>query len=318
MRRANSSISCWSAWSCCAFSASLAAAGLARSLATSIAATTLVATGNSASRPSTVAARSSPRRQPPRQDPSATSAIKAGKKTRLCVILPRMSSGWARMRFKGEQVWVRADESGQLVLDADGRAEMKYRETDSKSYRPSPGNLLPDRGRRPRATRRPSANAARAAPPKRPARAPSKAPSSGGSAVEIWTDGACSGNPGPMGIGVVVIDGATRREKGEYLGVGTNNIAELTAIERGIDLAGDAGRRMRVYTDSSYAIGVLSKGWKAKANQELIAQAQAAAGAARRGVRQGRRPRRRPRERALRRAGPRGRQRPLTLSIRAA
>jgi len=75
-----------------------------------------------------------------------------------------------------------------------------------------------------------------------------------------------------MGIGVVVIDGAKRREKGEYLGVGTNNIAELTAIGRGIELAGDGGRRMRVYTDSSYAIGVLSKGWKAKANQELIAQ----------------------------------------------
>ncbi len=175
------------------------------------------------------------------------------------------------MRFKGEQVWVRADESGQLVLDADGRAEMKYRETDSKSYRPSPGNLLPDGGSPPsdappERKRRPSGAA------KAPARAPSKAPSSGGSAVEIWTDGACSGNPGPMGIGVVVIDGATRREKGEYLGVGTNNIAELTAIARGIDLAGDAGRRMRVYTDSSYAIGVLSKGWKAKANQELIAK----------------------------------------------
>jgi ribonuclease HI len=97
-----------------------------------------------------------------------------------------------------------------------------------------------------------------------------KTPSLGGGAVEIWTDGACSGNPGPMGIGVVVIDGGERREKGEYLGVGTNNIAELTAIERGIDLAGGGGRRMRVYTDSSYAIGVLSKGWKAKANQELI------------------------------------------------
>ncbi|HVV52316.1 MAG TPA: RNase H family protein, partial [Polyangia bacterium] len=68
--------------------------------------------------------------------------------------------------------------------------------------------------------------------------------------------------------------GGQRREKGEYLGVGTNNIAELTAIERGIDLAGGEGaaRRLRVYTDSSYAIGVLGKGWKAKANQELIAR----------------------------------------------
>jgi ribonuclease HI len=169
---------------------------------------------------------------------------------------------------------VRANEAGQLVLDPDGRAEMKYRETDSKSYRPSPGNLIPDQGA-------PSSDP----PPERKRRASgasskassrttttARAPSAGGSAVEIWTDGACSGNPGPMGIGVVVIDGATRREKGEYLGVGTNNIAELTAIARGIDLAGDAARRMRVYTDSSYAIGVLSKGWKAKANQELIAK----------------------------------------------
>ena len=92
--------------------------------------------------------------------------------------------------------------------------------------------------------------------------------------MELWTDGACSGNPGPMGIGVVAIDGGKRRELGEYLGIGTNNIAELTAIERALDLAGAgaAARRMRIYTDSAYAIGVLSKGWKAKANQQLIAR----------------------------------------------
>jgi ribonuclease HI len=174
------------------------------------------------------------------------------------------------MRFKGEQVWVRADESGQLVLDAEGRAEMKYRETDSKSYRPSPGNLIPDPGGPPSAP--PAERKRRATGASNPvARAPARTPSAAGSAVEIWTDGACSGNPGPMGIGVVVIDGPTRREKGEYLGIGTNNIAELTAIGRGVDLAAAAGRRMRVYTDSSYAIGVLSKGWKAKANQDLIA-----------------------------------------------
>jgi ribonuclease HI len=180
------------------------------------------------------------------------------------------------MRFKGEQVWVRADESGQLVLDAAGRAEMKYRETDSKSYRPSPENLIPDQAgaaNAPSPERKRRANgAAPKALVKAPGTALTRTPSGGGSAIEIWTDGACSGNPGPMGIGVVVIDGPARREKGEYLGIGTNNIAELTAIGRGVELAGDAGRRMRVYTDSSYAIGVLSKGWKAKANQELIAR----------------------------------------------
>jgi ribonuclease HI len=181
------------------------------------------------------------------------------------------------MRFKGGLVWVRADESGKLLLDADGRAEMKYRETDAKSYRPSPGNLTPDPDGGP-----PIPESAAGAPreaPRKPARTPRATLAAGGglppNAVEIWTDGACSGNPGPMGLGVVVIDGAQRREAGEYLGVGTNNIAELTAIERGVELAGaggDDGRRFRIYTDSSYAIGVLSKGWKAKANQELIAR----------------------------------------------
>jgi ribonuclease HI len=185
---------------------------------------------------------------------------------------------WVRMKFKGERVWVRADESGRPVLDGDGRAEMKYRETDAKSYRPALGNLLPDDGGGERSGSRPSESEARPRPAatRGHARKPS-APSERGGAVEIWTDGACSGNPGPMGIGVVVIDGEKRKEHGEYLGTGTNNIAELVAIERGIVLAaeltnGARDRTMRVYSDSSYAIGLLDKGWKAKANQELVAR----------------------------------------------
>jgi len=44
------------------------------------------------------------------------------------------------------------------------------------------------------------------------------------------------------------------------------------AIERGLDLVDGRDRKVRIYTDSSYSIGVLSKGWKAKANQDLIAR----------------------------------------------
>jgi ribonuclease HI len=77
-----------------------------------------------------------------------------------------------------------------------------------------------------------------------------------------------------MGIGVVVLADGKRLEKGEYLGLGTNNIAELVAIERGVEMTDQLGvpptRPVRVHTDSGYSIGVLSKGWKAKANQELI------------------------------------------------
>jgi ribonuclease HI len=173
------------------------------------------------------------------------------------------------MRFKDQQVWVRAGDDGRPLLDGAGRAEMKYRETDSKSYRPSPGNLIPEDGAQVFVQDAPVATPP-SAEPRRQSAGRRLAP-----AIEVWTDGACSGNPGPMGIGVVVIDGGERKELGEYLGIGTNNIAELTAIERGLDVAGQLGkgdgtRRIRIYSDSAYAIGLLEKGWKAKANQELV------------------------------------------------
>src|SRR4051812_18768300 len=134
---------------------------------------------------------------------------------------------WAPMRFKGQVVFVRVDERGKPVLDADGRAEMKYREGDQRSYRPGARNLEPaGAGEQPApaAPRRPRAV--------KPARPLSKV--SAAERIDVWTDGACSGNPGPMGIGVVVLADGKRREHGEYLGVGTNNIAELVAIERGL------------------------------------------------------------------------------------
>jgi ribonuclease HI len=175
------------------------------------------------------------------------------------------------MKFKGERVWIRADASGKPELDSAGRAEMKYRESDEKSYRPLAANLEPDGNGGETKT---FASASMVPPVSARPKAAEPAVKRDGKALELWTDGACSGNPGPMGIGIVAVDGGKRREHGEYLGVGTNNIAELTAIERALELAGDAAetRHVRVYTDSAYSIGVLSKGWKAKANQELIAR----------------------------------------------
>jgi ribonuclease HI len=88
--------------------------------------------------------------------------------------------------------------------------------------------------------------------------------------VIAYADGACTGNPGPAGLGVWIVDGSRHIELSEFLGEGTNNIAELTAILRAIaEVPVDAP--MTVYTDSQYAIGVLQKGWKAKANQTLVA-----------------------------------------------
>jgi ribonuclease HI len=51
----------------------------------------------------------------------------------------------------------------------------------------------------------------------------------------------------------------------------TYNIAELTAILRALEAIDTPEESVLVHTDSQYAIGVLQKGWKAKANQALIA-----------------------------------------------
>jgi ribonuclease HI len=206
---------------------------------------------------------------------------------------------WAKMRFRDQEVWVRVDVAGRPLLDGTGRAEMKYRETDEKSYRPGPMNLTPLEGGDEGSGGGASAPRDLAPPVRRNARAPAKRPALPDNlpgAIDVWTDGACSGNPGPMGIGVVVLHDGHREELGEYLGEGTNNIAELTAIERGLEIAMEVAqqdrtkdrakdkttaagaeasarmRRVRVYSDSGYAIGLLEQGWKAKANQELVAR----------------------------------------------
>jgi ribonuclease HI len=69
----------------------------------------------------------------------------------------------------------------------------------------------------------------------------------------------------------VIVDGETRKEISEYLGNGTNQIAELTAILRGLEAIEDKTRPTFVYSDSAYSIGLLSQAWKAKANVELVA-----------------------------------------------
>ena len=53
----------------------------------------------------------------------------------------------------------------------------------------------------------------------------------------VWFDGACLGNPGPMGAGVVVECGGRRRTLAKPLGRGTNNRAEYEAAIAGLSLA---------------------------------------------------------------------------------
>lgn len=102
-------------------------------------------------------------------------------------------------------------------------------------------------------------------PPADPAAESAKAGS-----IEIYTDGASSGNPGPSGIGAVLRYGAHEREISRYIGEATNNIAELEAIRVALGAVKNRDLPVRLYTDSKYAHGVLTQGWKAKKNRRLI------------------------------------------------
>lgn len=94
--------------------------------------------------------------------------------------------------------------------------------------------------------------------------------------IEFYTDGACPGNGksvegGPMGAGIVGRSGKLEREWAIPLGRGTNQKAELMAIREALLKVRDRPRTIvRIHTDSAYAIGCLTQGWKVKANKELV------------------------------------------------
>ena len=92
--------------------------------------------------------------------------------------------------------------------------------------------------------------------------------------IVVNTDGSCKPNPGKAGCGyVIVVDGTTLEEGSVYLGEGTNNIAELKAVEVALEALLKLElqeQSIELQTDSAYAIGLFTKNWKAKANTELV------------------------------------------------
>ncbi|MBI5550125.1 MAG: ribonuclease HI [Desulfobacterales bacterium] len=99
---------------------------------------------------------------------------------------------------------------------------------------------------------------------------PAVTPEACAEAICIYTDGACSGNPGPAGIGVVLRYKEKHKEISRSLGTATNNIAELEAIRVGLLAVKNRKLPVILFSDSSYALGLLSQGWKAKKNMELV------------------------------------------------
>ncbi len=84
--------------------------------------------------------------------------------------------------------------------------------------------------------------------------------------VIIYTDGACSGNPGPGGWGAVLAYGKTEKEISGGEADTTNNRMEMTAAIRALELL-KASCRVDLHTDSKYVMQGITEwlpGWKAR------------------------------------------------------
>ena len=90
--------------------------------------------------------------------------------------------------------------------------------------------------------------------------------------IYLYTDGASSGNPGPGGYGAVLICGSLRRELSGGFALTTNNRMELLAVIRGLEAIRWKGAEVRVYSDSTYVVGTVTKNWKRKKNLDLWAR----------------------------------------------
>ncbi|MDF1700024.1 MAG: ribonuclease HI [Planctomycetota bacterium] len=177
---------------------------------------------------------------------------------------------WERRRYRRNKVWVEVDERGAPVLDDRGLAALRYKPEDERTYTVRPDDLGP--------VEAPPPAAAPEEPDQEPRPEPAAVEPPPGDGIVIYTDGASSGNPGPAGLGVLLLWREHRREIQRFLGEATNNQAELEAVLAGLRAVTQPGRAVAIHTDSEYVIGVLTKGHKVQANVELVAEIQAEMG----------------------------------------
>jgi len=175
----------------------------------------------------------------------------------------KKETGWKRMQFKKNKVWAAVDGSKKLIIK-NGKVLIKFQLKQDYEYWVHQRNVGPiDTGLVKKSVKKKPSK-------KRKAKTkPFKEPIPNDT-VCIFTDGASSGNPGPSGVGVLLKYGEHKKEISKYIGVATNNIAELEAIKTGLLELKKTDMPVRIFTDSSYAYGLLALGWKAKKNQSLV------------------------------------------------
>jgi ribonuclease HI len=79
--------------------------------------------------------------------------------------------------------------------------------------------------------------------------------------IEIFTDGASSGNPGPGGYGAILRSGKYYKELSEGFRKTTNNRMELLAVIKALEALKNPNQTVTIFSDSKYVIDAIEKRW---------------------------------------------------------
>ena len=182
--------------------------------------------------------------------------------------MEKEKTGWKRMKFKKNKVWLNIDNSGMPIVK-NGKVLIKYQLEQDYEYWVKENSVNPIDSRED--NKKVSNKKSQSKKSKKKAlKLEKEPPADQDDMIQIYTDGASSGNPGPSGIGILLQYGSHEKEISKNIGVATNNIAELEAIRVALLELKRTDLPVKIFTDSTYAYGVLTLGWKAKKNVELV------------------------------------------------
>ena len=174
---------------------------------------------------------------------------------------------WKRMMFKGCKIYAQVNGNGNLLTQK-GMVEIKYQLHQDMKYlarATSVKEIDEDFLRKMKTARTKKKNTL-----EKKKLSPNLLNNQDEDSIAVFTDGACEGNPGPAGIGILLQYRKHKKEVSRFIGRGTNNIAELTAIKVALQEIKDPHLPVSIFTDSAYCHGVLGGSWKARKNQKLI------------------------------------------------
>ena len=171
------------------------------------------------------------------------------------------------MLFKGCKVYAQVSRDGTL-LEKDGMVKIKYQLQQENEYLARASAIQEITENELKKLKHPREQRGKPRTIKNPP--PASEENFDDNTIFVFTDGACTGNPGPAGIGVFLQYRDHKKEISRFIGSGTNNTAELTAIKIALQEIKDPTLPVALFTDSSYCYGVLTGSLRAKKNRDLV------------------------------------------------